>query len=183
LDDVLSAEPPNASVTGIYFGLFNPQYDDEGPVADIYVAGGIYGDDDWLPAVKKHWWPNGRYARSQLLAQLYRIAYESPSSLGNNAEYPLVLGFGVLAAKHLCLAIKSKLSARAAEAGGSPSGLIAAMSSRWASSRQVGWLCLYVVGERTLPPVARRGCARESVASDATIRCLRRVGEGSVPLL
>src|SRR5258705_5173498 len=47
LDDVLSAEPPNASVTGIYFGLFNPQYDDdEGPVADIYVAGGIYGDDD-----------------------------------------------------------------------------------------------------------------------------------------
>jgi hypothetical protein len=89
LDDVLSAEPPNASVTGIYFGLFNPQYDDdEGPVADIYVAGGIYGDDDWLSAVKKHWWPNGRYARSQLLAQVYRIANESPSSLGNNAEYP-----------------------------------------------------------------------------------------------
>lgn len=29
LDDVLSAEPPNPSVTGIYFGLFNPQYDDD----------------------------------------------------------------------------------------------------------------------------------------------------------
>jgi len=110
LDDVLSADPPNASVTGIYFGLFNPQYDDnEGPVADIYVAGGIYGDDDWLSAVRQHWWPNGRYARSQLLAQIYRIAYESPSSLGNSAEYPLALGFGVLAAKHLCLAIKPKL--------------------------------------------------------------------------
>jgi hypothetical protein len=110
LDDVLSAEPPKASVTGIYFGLFNPQYDDdEGPVADIYVAGGIYGDDDWLSAVSQHWWANGRYARSQLLAQIYRIAYESPSSLGNNAEYPLVLGFGVFAAKHLCLSIKPRL--------------------------------------------------------------------------
>jgi hypothetical protein len=109
LDDVLSAEPPKDLVTGIYFGLFNPQYDDDGPVADIYVAGGIYGDDDWLPAVRKHWWPNGRCARSQLLAQVHRVAYQSPDSLGNNAEYPVVLGFGVLAAKHLCLAIKPKL--------------------------------------------------------------------------
>lgn len=117
LDDLLSEEPPNASASGIFFGLFNPQYDDdEGPVADIYIAGGIYGDDDWLSAVKEHWWPNGRYARSQLLAQLYRIAYESPSSVGNNAEYPLVLGFGALAAKHLCLALKLKM---VGERGGS----------------------------------------------------------------
>jgi hypothetical protein len=59
--------------------------------------------------VSQHWWANGRYARSQLLAQIYRIAYESPDSLGNNAEYPLVLGFGVFAAKHLCLSSKPKL--------------------------------------------------------------------------
>jgi len=43
--------------------------------------------------LSQHWWAKESYARSQLLAQIYRIAYESPSSLGNNAEYPLVLWF------------------------------------------------------------------------------------------
>ncbi len=116
LDNVLTTEPPASSVTGIFFGLFNPQYsDNEGTVADIYVAGGIYGDNDWLSEVSQNWWPDGRYAHSQLLAQVYRIAYESPSGLANDMEYPVVLGFGVFATKWLCQATKAKLFGRRSE--------------------------------------------------------------------
>ncbi|BDG04795.1 hypothetical protein [Anaeromyxobacter oryzae] len=112
LGRVLHSAPPDPSVTGLYFGLFNPVYDDGEPVADVYVAGGIYGSGDWLSSVSEHWFPEGRYAHSELLAQVYRTAYASEGSLGNDAEYPLVLGFGVLAAKHLCQDLGQQLLAR-----------------------------------------------------------------------
>ena len=105
--NVISEEPPDASITGIYFGLFNPTYSSV-TVADLYVAGGVVSDGEWIPAVRNHWWPERRYARSQLLAQLYRVAYRSARGLGNDAEYPLALGFAVLAAKQLAPALPRK---------------------------------------------------------------------------
>jgi hypothetical protein len=104
LGHVLHTQPPDRSITGLYFGLYNPVYGDDGPVADMYVAGGIHDSGDWLTSVRAHWFPEGRYAHSELLAQVYRVANSSEGSLGSEAEYPLVLGFGVLATKHLCQA-------------------------------------------------------------------------------
>lgn len=107
LDDVLSNEPPDTTITGIYFGLFNPTYSGV-TTADLYIAGGVVSDGEWLPKVRNHWWPERRYARSKLLAHLYGVAYRSERGLGNDAEYPLALGFAALAAKHLASALPVK---------------------------------------------------------------------------
>ena len=63
------------------------------------------GDNGW--AVGPEWWPDGRYARSSVLADIYRIAYPSSAAprsrpsdhrrLQNDAEFPLCLGYAALA--------------------------------------------------------------------------------------
>lgn len=103
LTGVLRDQPPPATIDGLYFGLFNPTSDEGAPSADLYVAGNPYDaeDPDWIcdPA----WWPAARYAGSKALARLYRVAYaDGASGLGNDAEYPLGLGYAVLAVGHLC---------------------------------------------------------------------------------
>ena len=96
---------------GLWFGLFNPCPDGRHPVAEIYVCGSDRFDPDpednsW--AVGPKWWPKGRYAESKILADLYRISYRQRAGasaqkdcLGNDAEYPLCLGYGLFAVKKL----------------------------------------------------------------------------------
>lgn len=103
--------PPAFPLKGLWFGLFNPCPDGRTPVADIYVCGSEWfvpdpHDNSW--AVGPHWWPDARYARSAVLADIYRIAYrqgaplaEQQECLGNDAEYPLVLGYGAFAVREL----------------------------------------------------------------------------------
>jgi hypothetical protein len=104
-------EPPEMLLKGLWFGLFNPCPDGHTPVADIYVCGSERFDPDphdnrW--AVDPDWWPVARFANSAVLADIYRIAYrqgsrvpEQKECLGNDAEYPLVLGYGVFAVREL----------------------------------------------------------------------------------
>ena len=104
-------EPPARPLKGLWFGLFNPCPDGHTPVADIYVSGSERfaadpGDNSW--AVGPDWWPEARYAESSVLADIYRIAYregatriERKNRLGNDAEYPLCLGYGALAVREL----------------------------------------------------------------------------------
>jgi hypothetical protein len=104
-------EPPAAPLKGLWFGLFNPCPDGRTPVADIYVCGSDQFDanpDDNSWAVDPVWWPDARYANSAVLADIYRIAYrqnarveEQEGCLGNDAEYPLVLGYGTFAVREL----------------------------------------------------------------------------------
>ncbi len=99
---VLNTEPPNPSINGLWFGLFNPIYDGQ-PVADIYICGSTRFDADpdeseW--AVGPEWWPEHRYAHSTILAAIYRTAYTA-NGLANDAEYPLCLAYGALATKQL----------------------------------------------------------------------------------
>jgi hypothetical protein len=83
---------------GLWFGIFNPIVDDE-PVTDLYLASSPSYDDDDV-----EW--NGRidlrdgvsYLESAVLADLYRIAYGAKDGLGNDAEYPLALAYGAMAA-------------------------------------------------------------------------------------
>jgi len=104
-------QPPARPLQGLWFGLFNPCYDGRTPVADIYVCGSERfhadaKDNSW--AVGPDWWPDARYARSAVLADVYRIAYrqegrtdDPEECLGNDAEYPLCLGFGAFAVREL----------------------------------------------------------------------------------
>ncbi len=104
-------EPPAVPLKGLWFGLFNPCPDGRTPVADIYVCGSERFDPDphdnsW--AVGPDWCPDSRYANSSALADIYRIAYrqgarvtKQKECLGNDAEYPLCLGYGALAVRKL----------------------------------------------------------------------------------
>ena len=103
LTTLMSDEPAGAQMTGVYFGLFNPVVDGE-TVADLYVAGAPRdaSDPEWCCAVASHWWPKGRYSNSPLLAQIYRLAYQDEGvPLGNDMEYPIVLGFACMAVREL----------------------------------------------------------------------------------
>lgn len=102
IENVFRLEPPADSIRGLWFGLFNPCYD-ELAVADIYVCGSehfVSDPDDCEWAVGPKWWPEARYAHSKILASIYCLAYKS-GGLGNNAEYPLCLGYGVFVVREL----------------------------------------------------------------------------------
>lgn len=98
---LLIDEPPPAGIDGLWFGLFNPIDADGQTTADIYAAGGIYDaeDPDWN--IDPQWWPEGRYARSTMLARIYDIAYDEAGGLGNDAEYALCLAYAALLVRHL----------------------------------------------------------------------------------
>ena len=95
-------EPPARPLRGLWFGLFNPYHDGEA-LADIYVSGSERFEmspdsNEW--AVGPEWWPDARYADSPVMADIYRIAYRE-GGLGNDAEYPLCLGYGAFAVREL----------------------------------------------------------------------------------
>jgi hypothetical protein len=92
-------EPPPQPLKALWFGLFNPCTEHGEPTADLYVCGSELftpdpDDNSW--AVDPPWWPEGRYAGSLVLAGIFRLAY-SEGGLGNDAEYPLSLGYGAFA--------------------------------------------------------------------------------------
>lgn len=102
LDKLLCHAPPNVCLRGLWFGLFNPICSGE-PLADIYVCGSTRfntdpNDIEW--AVEPEWWPADCYAESAVLATIHRIAHRK-DGLGNDAEYPLCLAYGVLAVRDL----------------------------------------------------------------------------------
>jgi hypothetical protein len=112
-------EPPAVPLKGLWFGLFNPCLDGRTPVADIYVCGSERFHPDphensW--AVGPDWWPEARYASSAVLADIYRIAYrqgarvaEQKGCLGNDAEYPLCLGYGAFVVRELLARVELSL--------------------------------------------------------------------------
>lgn len=111
VEDVFCDEPAAEPLRGLWFGLFNPCPDGRNPVADVYVCGSKRfnpdpHDNGW--AVGPDWWPDGRYADSAVLADLYRVAYrqgakvaEQKDALGVDAEYPLALGYAAFAVREL----------------------------------------------------------------------------------
>ena len=95
-------EPPAKDIKGLWFGLFNPVVGGEA-IADMYVCGSTRFDSedpvhDW--ACDPQWWPEARYSGSEILADIYRIAYQQ-DGLGNDAEYPLCLLYACLAVRGL----------------------------------------------------------------------------------
>lgn len=110
--DVFSS-PPDGEDDGIWFGLFNPVYED-GDAADMHVHAAPYDPDsagDWASEIA--WTPADNRARSGVLKAVYEIAYggmdldgdaragDDGSLLMNDAEYPLCLAYAALAVRHL----------------------------------------------------------------------------------
>lgn len=112
-------EPPIFPLRGLWFGLFNPCPDGRNPVTDIYVCGSERfeadpDDNSW--AVGPDWWPESRYANSEVLAAIYRIAYrqdcaaaELKECLGNDAEEPLCQAYGAFAIRDVLSMIRPSL--------------------------------------------------------------------------
>lgn len=69
---VLEAETPGPSITGLWFGIFNPVRDGQ-VSSDFYVTGSSsYPSDDWM--LESAWTPTRRYAQSPAQAEIYRLA-------------------------------------------------------------------------------------------------------------
>lgn len=83
---------------GLWFGIVNPIVDDE-PVTDLYLASSpAYDDDDveWNGGIDLR--DGVSYLDSAVLADIHRVAYGAQGGLGNDAEYPLALAYGAMAA-------------------------------------------------------------------------------------
>lgn len=99
LSKAFSEASQSTNFKGLWFGLFNPIYDEE-PTADIYVAASPEfdsGEIEW--ACDATFSPAEGMLHSKVLDAIYRIAYGKDSGLGNDAEYPLVLAYGAMLAK------------------------------------------------------------------------------------
>lgn len=109
LDSQFVAKTPTVLLKGLWFGLCNPIRGRNNPVADVRVSGAEkYDPTDCEWAVNAPWSPEAWYAESDVLADIYRIAYRRAASeevrkgrLGNNAEYPLCLGYAAFALREV----------------------------------------------------------------------------------
>jgi hypothetical protein len=85
--------------SGLWFGIFNPANENGEATADLYV--GVSPDfeetsNEWAGDIEERELAN--YLDSNVLARIYSIAYDAPSGLGNDAEYPLALAYAGMAA-------------------------------------------------------------------------------------
>jgi hypothetical protein len=109
LNFLFEEQAPNFPLKGLWFGLCNPVRGKKNPVADVRVSGASsYDPADCEWAVNAPWTPGACYAESEVLTDVYRIAYrrgtskgEQKGQLGNTAEYPLCLGYAAFALREL----------------------------------------------------------------------------------
>lgn len=113
--ELLDAEPPPAGITGFYFGIFDVAEEDA-IRTELYAAGGQHEEDDWVCRLRRGWWPEGRYANSRYLAQVYAIAH-SEGGLENEADYPLGLAFALVVARELAALLVPQTGERWVAAG------------------------------------------------------------------
>jgi hypothetical protein len=101
LNGVLKNEPPPSLVKAFWFGIFNPIYDGE-TSCDTYIGGASEFDPDdvnfeW--ACGPDYFPDGRYAHSKILHQIYHIVNGSPAP--GMGDYILCLGYTAFAVREL----------------------------------------------------------------------------------
>lgn len=101
---IFASQPAPFPIQGLWIGLCNPCAEDK-VWADMYVGSmSEYEPDDeglnWLSSGQHHY-PKDAYANSPSLRTIYEIAYDRAGGLGNNAEWPLCLAFGVFTIRSL----------------------------------------------------------------------------------
>lgn len=108
LQQTFEARPPGDDHRGMWFGLSNPIRAGK-TLADMSVLVCEEFDPDSPDAA----WTgtagvSGGQAKSDIMADIYSIAYRDPEGgLGNDAEYPLCLGYGALAVRDTLRALEA----------------------------------------------------------------------------
>lgn len=112
LDGLIANDPPMKTARGFFFNVCNPGLPDGSIRTDIELIGTPRYDPndvrlDWLYTANYYPRP---YAQSPALHEMHGIAYgghrwwllgPKAGVLGNDAEYPIGLAFGALAAREL----------------------------------------------------------------------------------
>ena len=111
LGNVLSSEPPRQEINAFWFGLFNPVRNGE-TSCDLYLSGSTRFDpedetNDWATWDDSSYLPEGRYAHSQVLHEIYRQG--SKTEVAEECEYILCLGFASLAVKQIVKSLSREL--------------------------------------------------------------------------
>lgn len=102
LQQVLAKEPPPDNIKAYWFGLFNPVLENGEVTCGLYVSGSTQFDSstsDWACRDEDSYLPEGRYANSQILRQIYSLVADTKVALAG--EYVLCLGYACLAVKHI----------------------------------------------------------------------------------
>jgi len=112
LEDVLSNEHPSREINAFWFGLFNPVLEGGETSCRLYISGSNkFNHEDqtaaWTTWDKSSYLPEGRYANSKALHEIYRLVEES-NALGDG-EYILCLGYACLVVKAICNSLNPKL--------------------------------------------------------------------------
>jgi hypothetical protein len=108
LVEVLTMEPPANEIKAFWFGLFNPVLDDGRVSCCLYVSGSTrFNEVDWACWRDDSYVPDGRYADSKVLDEIYSLTNEK--GVGDIGEYVLCQGYACLAVKHLCETIPKEL--------------------------------------------------------------------------
>lgn len=98
LESMFVAEPPPASVTGLWFGLFSPIREGRAST-DLHLSGSPYDPEDADWASRVAWAPSASEARSQVLDEISQIV--EPALAVYEADYALGLAYGGLAVRWL----------------------------------------------------------------------------------
>jgi hypothetical protein len=111
LTGVLTKEPPPSSLKAFWFGIFYPIYDGEAS-CDTYLAGASEFDPDdgsfeW--ACGPDYFPDGRYAHSKILHEIYHTVKGARSPASAMGEYILCLAYTAFAVRELAKRVNSKL--------------------------------------------------------------------------
>lgn len=104
LTTVLSCEPPPAAIKAFWFGLFLP-VDDRGNVRlGLYVSGSrsfTRSDETFDWASSPAYFPQGRYADSQVLKEVYNLSQQE-ISLCSPLQEIIGFGFAALSVAQIC---------------------------------------------------------------------------------
>ena len=112
----LMGQAPQGS-KGVWFGLFQAVHDGQS-VADIYGAfSPVFDIESNLWAENAIPVDSGADMDSKVMAAIYKVAYEELGGLGNDAEYPLVLAYGAMAARKVLEMSGSSPSLKGAAVG------------------------------------------------------------------
>lgn len=104
LNQVLTEEPPQSEIKAFWFGLYNPVLENGQATCRLYISGSTRFDAndtnvDWACWREDSYIPQGRYAPSRVLTQIYALLTDT--ELVAAGEYVLCLGYACLAVKHI----------------------------------------------------------------------------------
>lgn len=110
LTGLLTDEPPPKGIKAFWFGLFNPVVKGK-TTCGMYIAGSNTfdaEDDTFEWACDPAYFPDGRYADSHILNEIYQSVSKAKGFVSSYGEYVLCLGFAGLVAKHLAATIGAR---------------------------------------------------------------------------